>query len=132
MVSLSDLGDLHVLGYEVLPLVQQVPPDEILLLYWSASWTTGSGGRREEERGGRGKEEGGGKERMREMGKLGGREGKRLRDGREEEERVRRKGGRSEVESLFTYIVATLLGNSGQSVPSFALSSTHCLVDSNN
>ena len=86
MVSLSDLGDL---GFEVLPLVQRVPPDVILLLYWSAicSWTTGSGGRREEERGGRGKEGGGGKERMREMGKLGGREGKGLRDGREEEER---------------------------------------------
>ena len=61
MVSLSDLGDLHVLGFEVLPLVQQVPPDVILLLYWSASWTTGSGGRREEEREGEGRKEGEGK-----------------------------------------------------------------------
>ena len=34
--------------------------------------------------------------------------------------------------SLLTSIVATLLGNSGQPVPSFVLSSTHCLVDSNN
>ena len=67
---------------------------------------------------------------MREMGKFGGKGGKRTE--RWEEERGRRKGGRSEIESLFTSIVATLLGNSGQSVPSFALSSTHCLVDSNN
>ena len=57
VVSLSDLGDLHVLGFEVVPLVQQVPPDVILLLYWSASWTTGSGGRRE----GEGRKEGEGK-----------------------------------------------------------------------
>ena len=61
-----------------------------------------------------------------------GREGRRKREEGGKEER--KEGVGKELIRKFVHLHSghTLLGNFGQSVPSFALSSTHCLVDSNN